>query len=119
MLSRKRWLLCQTPRRMRQRARPAGLATDLISYPIASLLCVLATRMRIRPTVLTLMNLIVGVGTSAVVAASAHQIAGGRTSAVLAGLLAWLGWQFAYVCDCVDGQLSRVSGVDECRRRSS
>ncbi|GLH99889.1 CDP-alcohol phosphatidyltransferase family protein [Phytohabitans aurantiacus] len=95
----------------RRLARPAGLVTNLVSYPVASRLCVVAARFRIRPTAFTLANLVLGAGTSAAVIAAAPVLSGGGSAAVVAGVLAWLGWQIAYICDCVDGQLARGTKV--------
>lgn len=88
-----------------------GLFTQVINYPVAARLCVLAYRTRIRPTVLTIANLGLGVGASLLVITAAGWVAAHPFGAVLVGLVAWLVWQVAYCLDCSDGQLARVTSA--------
>ncbi|PRX08660.1 CDP-alcohol phosphatidyltransferase-like enzyme [Actinoplanes italicus] len=86
----------------RRAARPdAGLFTRRVNYPIAAHLGVLAHRLGLRPFALTLVNLVLGVAGSALVVAATPA----------AAAMAWLSWQAAYLADCADGQLARVTGV--------
>ncbi|GGJ75314.1 hypothetical protein GCM10010123_01650 [Pilimelia anulata] len=89
-------------------ARPAGLFTVWVDYPVSARLCVAAHRWGLRPSALTLANLVLGVGASLTTVALAEAVAGG--TARWWGVVAWLLWQVAYVCDCCDGQLARVTG---------
>ena len=89
----------------------AGIFTHSINYPVAVRLAVVAHRLRIRPTTLTLLNLLLGVGASAAVIALADVVASGRWVPVVLGVAAWLVWQFAYCLDCADGQLARVTAT--------
>jgi phosphatidylglycerophosphate synthase len=87
----------------RRAARPdAGLFTRRVNYPIAAHLGVAAHRLGLRPITLTLVNLLLGVAGSALVVAI-------PSPAAAAG--AWLLWQAAYLADCADGQLARVTGT--------
>ncbi|MEU4625047.1 CDP-alcohol phosphatidyltransferase family protein [Actinoplanes sp. NPDC023801] len=88
----------------RRVARPdAGLFTHRVNYPIAAHLGALAHRLGLRPIVLTLINLVLGLAGSALLVAAAP------APAAAAG--AWLLWQAAYLADCADGQLARVTGT--------
>jgi phosphatidylglycerophosphate synthase len=89
----------------RARHRGGGLFTETINQRIGSYLCVVAHRYDLAPTVLTLANLVIGLGTSIAVIALA-----GKVPSVVLGLGALLLWQFAYSLDCADGQLARVTG---------
>lgn len=95
----------------RARARPAGLCTQLLNYPVAARLCVLAFQLRVRPTALTLVNLTLGVGASAAVIVSASSVATSARTALLVGVGTWVVWQVAYCADCSDGQLARVTSA--------
>lgn len=95
----------------RRVARPdAGLFTHRVNYPVAAWIALRAFRARLRPSALTLTNLILGVGTSIAVIVVAPWFGSGWAH-VAAGVAAWLLWQVAYCLDCADGQLARVAGV--------
>ena len=70
----------------------------------------LAHRLGLRPTALTLGNLVLGLAASVAVVALAGPVADGTVPAWVVGLLALVGWQVAYALDCADGQLARVTG---------
>ncbi len=91
----------------RARHRGGGLFTETVNQRIGSHLSVLAYRLGLAPTVLTMVNLVVGLGTSVAVAALAPS---GAVPAVVIGLVALVLWQLAYSFDCADGQLARVTG---------
>ena len=88
----------------RARNRGGGLFTETVNQRIGSYLCVLAYKYDLAPTVLTLANLVIGLGTSIAVILLAD-----RTIPVI-GLGALVLWQLAYSLDCADGQLARVTG---------
>jgi phosphatidylglycerophosphate synthase len=90
--------------------RGGGLFSELISQRLGARVSVFAHRHKLSPTVLTVANLGVGCLVSAAVVATAEPVAGGRIWAWPIGLLALIGWQFAYALDCADGQLARVTG---------
>jgi phosphatidylglycerophosphate synthase len=82
-----------------------------VNYPVASGLCIVAYRLGARPTVLTILNLILGVGASLLVIVAAEAAAASAMTAVLVAVAAWLVWQLAYSIDCSDGQLARVTAT--------
>jgi phosphatidylglycerophosphate synthase len=94
----------------RARSRASGLFTDTINQWIGSYLAVAGQRLRWRPTILTLFNLVIGLGTSIIVALLAPALHRGDVSAPVLGIGALIGWQLAYSFDCADGQLARVTG---------
>jgi len=94
----------------RARHRGGGLFTETVNQRLASHVCVVAYRGGLHPTVLTLGNLVIGLGTSIGVAVLAGPMRRGAVPAVLVGLAALVLWQVAYTLDCADGQLARVSG---------
>ncbi len=90
--------------------RGGGLFSEAVSQRIGARIAVFAHKRRLAPTVLTVANLGLSCLVSFVVVAAAQPIADGRVWAWPVGLLALLGWQFAYALDCSDGQLARVTG---------
>lgn len=90
--------------------RGGGLFSEALSQRLGAQIAVHAHKHRLAPTVLTVLNLGLGGLVSIVVIAAAEPIADGRVWAWPIGLLALLGWQFAYAFDCADGQLARVTG---------
>ncbi|GGK93976.1 CDP-alcohol phosphatidyltransferase family protein [Mangrovihabitans endophyticus] len=89
--------------------RGGGLFSELISQRLGARVAVFANRHKLSPTVLTVGNLGVGCLISFVVIATAGPVADGRVWAWAIGLVALVGWQFAYALDCADGQLARVT----------
>jgi phosphatidylglycerophosphate synthase len=83
--------------------RGGGLFSETISQRIGSYLALAAFRLGLAPTTLTLINLVLGVGTSVAL------VVVGVPSWPVA-LVAFLLWQLAYAFDCADGQLARVAG---------
>ncbi|HEX7746248.1 MAG TPA: CDP-alcohol phosphatidyltransferase family protein [Micromonosporaceae bacterium] len=90
--------------------RGGGLFSESISQRLGAAIAVAAARLGLRPTVLSLVNLVLGLVVSAVVVISAGAVATGDLPAWPVGLLALVGWQIAYAFDCADGQLARVTG---------
>ncbi|AGL21594.1 CDP-alcohol phosphatidyltransferase family protein [Actinoplanes sp. N902-109] len=90
--------------------RGGGLFSEAISQRIGARIAVFAHKHRLAPTVLTVGNLGLSCLVSFVVVAAAEPVADGRVWAWPIGLLALVGWQFAYALDCADGQLARVTG---------
>jgi len=88
------------------RQRPAGLFTQVVSQRLGAYIAVGAERAGIRPTTLTLANLLIGAATSLYVGLGI-----GHLPSWLVGLVALVGWQLAYALDCADGQLARVTGT--------
>jgi phosphatidylglycerophosphate synthase len=84
--------------------RGGGLFSEAFSQRLGALVAVGAARLRVRPTTLTLANLVIGLAVAVAVITRA-----GSWSAWV-GVLALIGWQVAYVLDCSDGQLARVTG---------
>ena len=87
------------------RHRGGGLFTETVNQRIGAHMAVAAYRAKLRPTALTLTNLILGL-TAAVLVIGTH----GRLPAAVVGLTALVLWQIAYSLDCADGQLARVTG---------
>lgn len=94
----------------RARHRGGGLFTETVNQRIGSHFAVAAHRLGLAPTVLTLLNLVIGAATSITVAALAARVHSGAVPAVAVGLAALVGWHVAYSLDCADGQLARVTG---------
>jgi phosphatidylglycerophosphate synthase len=90
--------------------RGGGLFSESVSQWIGAVFALVAQRLGLRPTVLTITNLVLGLATSLTVVASADRVAAGDTPAWVVGLVALVGWQVAYALDCADGQLARVTG---------
>jgi phosphatidylglycerophosphate synthase len=89
--------------------RGGGLAT-LLDQRGAAYFAYAAWRTGLKPTHLSLVNLVLGVGVSAGVIA---YIPAARDGAPWwpAALAALVLWQVAYMLDCADGQLARVTGT--------
>ncbi|MBX7269663.1 CDP-alcohol phosphatidyltransferase family protein [Micromonospora sp. Llam7] len=90
--------------------RGGGLFSEAVSQWIGAVFALVAQRLGLRPTVLTITNLLLGLATSVTVIALAGPVAAGDVSARMVGLVALVGWQVAYALDCADGQLARVTG---------
>ncbi|GAA4971395.1 CDP-alcohol phosphatidyltransferase family protein [Actinoplanes utahensis] len=91
----------------RHARQDAGLFTHAVNYPVAAHLGLLSYRLGLRPTTLTLINLLLGIAGSVLVVTLSR----GGTAAVPVAVGAWLLWQAAYLADCADGQLARVTGT--------
>jgi phosphatidylglycerophosphate synthase len=90
--------------------RGGGLFSEALSQRLGARIAVFAHKHRLAPTVLTVANLGLSCLVSFIVVAAAGPVAEDRVWAWPVGLLALLGWQFAYALDCADGQLARVTG---------
>jgi phosphatidylglycerophosphate synthase len=90
--------------------RGGGLVSETFDQPVGARIALAGHRLGLAPSVLTLVNLVVGVGTSVAIVALARPMRDGNVSHVLVGLLAFLAWRIAYWFDCADGQLARVTG---------
>jgi phosphatidylglycerophosphate synthase len=89
--------------------RGGGLISEAIDQPIGSRIAVAAYRRGIAPTVLTLVNLTLGVATSIAMIALAGAMHNDWAIALIVGLGALVLWHIAYEFDCADGQLARVA----------
>ncbi|MCM0674621.1 CDP-alcohol phosphatidyltransferase family protein [Micromonospora phytophila] len=89
--------------------RGGGLFSESVSQWLGAAFALVAQRLGLRPTALTITNLVLGLATSVTVVALAGRVAAGEVPAWLVGLLALVGWQVAYALDCADGQLARVT----------
>jgi phosphatidylglycerophosphate synthase len=87
-----------------------GLFSEATGQWIGAVVAATGQRLRLAPTVLTLVNLLLGLATSVTVIVLAEPVAGGTVPAWPVGLVALVGWQLAYAFDCADGQLARVTG---------
>lgn len=90
--------------------RGGGLFSESISQWLGAAFALAAHRLGLRPTALTIANLVIGLAASVTVVALADRVAAGAVPAWLVGLVALVGWQVAYALDCADGQLARVTG---------
>jgi phosphatidylglycerophosphate synthase len=70
---------------------------------LGSVVAAMGMRVGAHPTYLTLLNLFLGVGGSAAVLVGSPN----RTALLVSGVVLW---QVAYLFDCADGQLARVTG---------
>ncbi|WP_376776242.1 CDP-alcohol phosphatidyltransferase family protein [Allocatelliglobosispora scoriae] len=84
--------------------RGGGLFSEGVSQWIGAVIASTAARLRLKPTHLTLINLVIGIGLSTAVVLQADSLPRWL------GALALVGWQAAYAFDCADGQLARVTG---------
>jgi phosphatidylglycerophosphate synthase len=89
--------------------RGGGLLSEAIDQPIGARIALAGYRLDLAPSVLTVVNLLVGVGTSIAVIALAVPMHRGSVPAVAVGLIALVLWHVAYQFDCADGQLARVA----------
>ena len=94
----------------RAQHRGGGLYSEHLSQRAGAAFALAGYRLRLSPTALTLAGLVVGVGSSIALTMLAPFV-DTRAGALTAGLAVGLGWQIAYVLDCADGQLARVSGL--------
>ncbi|WFE95279.1 CDP-alcohol phosphatidyltransferase family protein [Micromonospora sp. WMMD987] len=90
--------------------RGGGLFSESVSQWLGAVFALVAQRLGLRPTALTITNLVLGLAASVTVVALADRVAAGAVPAWLVGLVALVGWQVAYALDCADGQLARVTG---------
>ncbi|XTZ13285.1 CDP-alcohol phosphatidyltransferase family protein [Micromonospora echinospora] len=90
--------------------RGGGLFSESISQWLGAAFALVAQRLGLKPTALTIMNLVLGLAASVTVVALADRVAAGEVPAWAVGLVALVGWQVAYALDCADGQLARVTG---------
>lgn len=90
--------------------RGGGLFSEAISQRVGARFAVVAYRLGLAPTALSMANLALGLATSVTVVALAHRVSAGTVPAWAVGLIALVGWQVAYGLDCADGQLARVTG---------
>jgi phosphatidylglycerophosphate synthase len=90
--------------------RGGGLYSEAVSQPAGATIALVAARLRVPPTALTLANLVLGLAASVTVIALAPRVAAGAVPAWVPGLAALVAWQVAYAFDCADGQLARVTG---------
>ncbi|MFI1196981.1 CDP-alcohol phosphatidyltransferase family protein [Micromonospora sp. NPDC020750] len=90
--------------------RGGGLFSESVSQWLGAVFALVAQRLGLRPTALTIANLVLGLATSVTVVALAGRVAAGDVPAWMVGLAALVGWQVAYSLDCADGQLARVTG---------
>jgi phosphatidylglycerophosphate synthase len=70
-----------------------------------------AWRLGLSPTAVSLVNLVLGLAASVAVVALAPVAASGSAPWWPIGLGALVAWQVAYMLDCADGQLARVTGT--------
>lgn len=90
--------------------RGGGLFSESVSQWLGAVFALVAQRLGLKPTALTIMNLVLGLAASVTVVALADRVAAGDVPAWVVGLVALVGWQVAYALDCADGQLARVTG---------
>jgi phosphatidylglycerophosphate synthase len=83
--------------------RGGGLYSEAVSQRLGAVIALAGARGGVKPTVVTLASLVVGVTSSIVLTTF------GRDVNPWVALLVLLGWQLAYALDCADGQLARVT----------
>lgn len=101
--------LTPTYREFYEANRGGGLFSEAFSQRIGALVALAAARAGVKPTTLTLVNLVIGVAASATVVVLAPAAASGEVPMWAIGLAALVAWQIAYAVDCADGQLARVT----------
>jgi phosphatidylglycerophosphate synthase len=90
--------------------RGGGLFSEAVSQRLGASFALVAHRLGLSPTALTIANLVLGLAASVCVVSLAGRVAVGELPAWGVGLIALVGWQVAYALDCADGQLARVTG---------
>ncbi|MGH3648470.1 MAG: CDP-alcohol phosphatidyltransferase family protein [Micromonosporaceae bacterium] len=90
--------------------RGGGMFSEAFSQRIGAGIALASARLGIKPTTLTLLNLVIGVAASATVVVLAPRAAAAVLPMWAIGLGALIAWQVAYAIDCADGQLARVTG---------
>ena len=90
--------------------RGGGLFSETIDQPVGARFALAGYRLGLAPSVLTVINAVIGVGTSIVVIALSGPMSAGHVPALAVGLVALVTWHVAYQFDCADGQLARVAG---------
>jgi phosphatidylglycerophosphate synthase len=90
--------------------RGGGLFSEAVGQHVGARIALAASRLGLSPTVLTVVNLVLGVAVSVAVIALAPAVARDDVPPWAVGLAALVGWQLAYAFDCADGQLARVTG---------
>jgi phosphatidylglycerophosphate synthase len=89
--------------------RGGGILSEAIDQPVGARIALAGYRLGLAPTVLTLVNLVLGVATSVTVIALSSAMRDDRVPAIAVGLGALVAWHIAYQFDCADGQLARVA----------
>lgn len=89
--------------------RGGGLLSEAIDQPIGARIALAGYRLGLAPTFLTVINLVLGAGTSAAVITLSGPMHRGSVPALAVGLGALILWHVAYEFDCADGQLARVT----------
>lgn len=92
------------------RNRGGGLVTVQVSNRIGAVIALVAHRLGLTPTMLTLANLTLGLAVTVVVVALAPAMAAGDVPAWPVGLALLVVLHLGYAIDCADGQLARVTG---------
>lgn len=92
------------------RNRGGGLVTVQVSNRVGAYIALLADRLGLTPTMLTLANLTMGLAATVAVVALAPAMAAGSVPAWPVGLALLLVLHLGYAIDCADGQLARVTG---------
>jgi phosphatidylglycerophosphate synthase len=90
--------------------RGGGLLSEAVDQPVGARIALAASRLGMPPTVLTLVNLLLGLATSVAVIVLSGPMHDKRVPALAVGLGALVAWHIAYEFDCADGQLARVTG---------
>lgn len=93
-------------RRARAHRGDDHLFTRLVNDRLGSSVAAVGIRLGIHPTVITLVDLSLAMIASIVVITQADEAHSWWTP----GLIAFIGWQLAYVLDCADGQVARATG---------
>jgi phosphatidylglycerophosphate synthase len=98
--------LVDSYRQARAQQGAGGLFTTFVSNRLGSPVAAVAMSLRIHPSVISLGNLLLATIASVLVITRADHAGSWWAPGVTALVL----WQLAYVLDCVDGQVARVTG---------
>lgn len=91
--------------------RGGNLFTQIVNQRIGAVCAVVAHRLGMAPTVVTLVNLVFSLGAAILVIATVPAAAAGDVPWWPIALTAAVAWQLAYSLDCADGQLARATGT--------
>ncbi|HLT11522.1 MAG TPA: CDP-alcohol phosphatidyltransferase family protein [Micromonosporaceae bacterium] len=90
--------------------RGGGLFSEALSQRIGAAFSLAAHRLGLAPSVLTIVGVTIGLGSSVALVLLSPMAAAGDVAPWVVGLFVGVGWQIAYAFDCSDGMLARVTG---------
>src|SRR5690606_41433897 len=90
--------------------RGGGLFSEALSQRIGAAFSLAAHRLGLAPSVLTIVGVTIGLGSSVASVLLSPMAAAGDVAPRAVGRFGGAGWQIAYAFHCSDGMLARVTG---------